>query len=199
MKVGLVLVQVPTAATESVHIAYCHYLYFWCFAFCDRAITTMTMLTSEERENAAGVQKILELCLEAIDTDDKTKFEGLRNFLAPEVVITAPAWVQQGVTLWEMQGTEHVIHQFQKIFIDLQLITLGDSKPLRNLVARGSVVTWENLIAGMALMTRGIEFVPRVGYRQRHTLEFQSGRVYRWIIEDDPSVQNDLIEFYSVV
>ena len=171
----------------------------WCLAFCDRAIMAMTMLTSEERENAACVQKILELCLEAIDSDDKTKFDGLRNFLASKVVITAPALVQQGVTLWEMQSVEHVIHRFQKIFIDLQLITLENSKPLCNLVARGSVVTWENVIAGMALMAQGIEFVPRNGCRQRHTLEFQSGRVYRWIIEDDPSVLNDLIEFYSVV
>ena len=162
----------------------------------------MTMLTSEERENAACVQKILQLCLEAMDTDDKTTLEGLRDFLSPQVLVTAPALIQRGVTLWEMQGVQHVIHQFQKLLMDLQLITLGgDSKPplLRNLVARGSVVTWENEIAGLAFMTRGIEFVPRVGYRQRHTLEFQSGRVSRWIMEDDPSVLNDLIEFYSVV
>lgn len=159
----------------------------------------MTMLTSEEREHAVCVQKILQLCLEAIDTDDKTRFEGLREFLAPAVLITAPLLVQRGVTFWEMQGVDHVLDRFRTIFIDHQLTTLGDSKPLQNLLARGSIVTWENVIVGMALMAHGTEFVPRIGYRQRHTLEFSSGRVDRWIIEDDPSVLKDLVEFYSVV
>jgi len=157
------------------------------------------MLTSEERDNAACVQNILQLCLEAIDTDDKSRFEGLRDFLAPHVLVTAPTLLQHGVALWEMDGVEDVIQRFGKIFIDLQLTTLGDSKPLRNLLARGSLVTWDNFIGGMALMSQGIEFVPRVGLRQRHTLEFQSGRVCRWIIEDDPSRIQDLVEFYSVV
>ena len=137
------------------------------------------MLTSQEKENAHCAQTILHIFMESIDQDDKTLLERLRVFLAPNIVMSAPSLVGVGVTLWEMEGLEQVIHRFGRIFIDLQLTMLAGSKPMVYLLARNRRVMYNNKVMGLAIMTEGTEFVPRAGFVQRHTLEFQSGYVKR--------------------
>jgi hypothetical protein len=159
----------------------------------------MATLTSEEKENTRRVEHIMHICVEAMDQDDKTILGQLRTYLAPDIVITAPALARLGVFLWEMQGLEQVIHRFGRIFIDLQLTTLTGSKPMVHVMARNRRVKCHNTIGGLALMAEGMEFVPRVGFVQRHTLEFQFGYVKRWTIEDDPLVVKELANFFSTI
>jgi hypothetical protein len=157
----------------------------------------MTMLTSEEKENAHCMQKILHIITEAIDQDDKTILERLRTFLAQDVVLTAPALADMGINAWEMEGIEQVIHQFGRIFVDLQLTTLSGSKQMVNVLARGPRVMYHNKIAGLAIMIQGVEFVPKTAFAQRHTVDFRSGYVKRWTIADDPAVLGDLAELFA--
>lgn len=77
----------------------------------------MTMLTTEEKENSHCVRKIMAICAEAIDQNDKSILERSQNFLASDIVLRPLlASAKNGVTTWEMEGVEQIIQRFGRLF-----------------------------------------------------------------------------------